>query len=87
MRIRWICGARLLNRRILFRFETLRTQILTKCIERRTGGHMLLLKELFQFMREQKKYWLLPIVLTVVALGFLIVFSQTAVLPFVYTLF
>lgn len=48
---------------------------------------MSLLKELFQFMREQKKYWLLPIVLTVVALGFLIVFSQTAVLPFVYTLF
>ena len=47
-----------------------------------------MLVELWHFMRERKKFWLLPIVLTLVMLGALIVFSQgSAVAPFVYTLF
>lgn len=45
------------------------------------------LQELWQFMRVRKKYWMLPILITILGLGFLIIFSQTAVLPFVYTLF
>lgn len=47
----------------------------------------MLLQELWQFMRTRKKYWMLPIVVTMILLSLLIIFSQTAVLPFVYTLF
>jgi hypothetical protein len=46
------------------------------------------LSELWQFLRQEKKYWLLPIVAVLVLLGFLIVFAQSsAIAPFVYTLF
>ncbi len=44
--------------------------------------------ELWAFMRERKKFWLLPIVLVLLLLGTLLVFSQgSAVAPFIYTLF
>jgi hypothetical protein len=44
--------------------------------------------ELWVFMRERKKFWLLPIVLILVLFGGLIVFTQgSAVAPFIYTLF
>jgi uncharacterized protein DUF5989 len=44
--------------------------------------------ELWAFMKERKKFWLLPIVLCLVLLGSLVVFtSGTAVAPFIYTLF
>ncbi len=47
-----------------------------------------LLKDLWGFMRERKKFWLAPIVLVMVLLGALIVLSQgSAVAPFIYTLF
>ena len=46
------------------------------------------LGELFQFLRQEKKYWLVPIVIVFASFGLLIVFSQTsAVAPFIYTLF
>jgi len=39
-------------------------------------------------MRENKKYWLAPIIIIMVLLGGLIVFAQgSAVAPFIYTLF
>jgi hypothetical protein len=48
---------------------------------------MSLLKELWAFIRSRKKYWLLPIIIMMVALGALIVLAQgTAVAPFIYTL-
>jgi hypothetical protein len=43
--------------------------------------------ELWQFMAENKKWWLLPIVVMLVALGVLTYLSSTAVAPFIYTLF
>jgi hypothetical protein len=47
-----------------------------------------LLKELWGFLRERKKFWLTPIILVILILGGLIVLSQgTAVAPFIYTLF
>jgi hypothetical protein len=47
-----------------------------------------LLSELWQFMRVRKKWWLGPIVVTLVLLSALIVFTQgSAVAPFIYTLF
>ncbi|HZN04216.1 MAG TPA: DUF5989 family protein [Candidatus Polarisedimenticolia bacterium] len=46
------------------------------------------LKELWAFMRERKKFWLLPIVLVLMLLGALIVLTQgSAIAPFIYTLF
>ena len=46
------------------------------------------LRDLWQFMRVRKKYWLLPIIIILLLLGFLIVFTQgSAVAPFIYTLF
>ena len=47
-----------------------------------------LVVELWMFMRERKKFWLLPIVLMLVLFGGLVVLTQgTAVAPFIYTLF
>lgn len=47
-----------------------------------------LLKELWHFMLERKKFWLAPIILVLLLLGALLVFVQgTAVAPFIYTLF
>jgi len=44
--------------------------------------------ELFQFVRARKKIWLLPIILTMVILGGLLVLTQgSAIAPFIYTLF
>ncbi len=44
--------------------------------------------ELWQFLRERKKFWLLPILIMMVVFGGLIVLSQgSAVAPFIYTLF
>ena len=44
--------------------------------------------ELWAFMRERKKFWMLPIVLVLLLFGGLIVFTQgSAVAPFIYTLF
>ncbi len=44
--------------------------------------------ELWAFMKERKKFWLLPIFMVLLLLGTLIVLTQgSAVAPFVYTLF
>lgn len=47
-----------------------------------------ILKELWDFLKVRKKWWLLPIVTMLVLLGALIAFTQgSAVAPFIYTLF
>lgn len=47
-----------------------------------------LLKDLWAFMRERKKFWLAPIIVVLLLLGALIVLSQGSVVaPFIYTLF
>jgi len=49
---------------------------------------MSFIKELWNFIRIRKKYWLLPILLVMALFGALIVLSQgSAVSPFIYTLF
>jgi len=46
------------------------------------------LSELFEFLGQEKKYWLIPIVVIFVAFGLLMLFAQSsAVAPFIYTLF
>jgi len=46
------------------------------------------LKEFLEFLRERKKYWLLPIIIVLGLFGILIVLSQGSVVaPFIYTIF
>ena len=46
------------------------------------------LKDLWDFMRIRKKFWLAPIIIVLLLLGALIVFAQgSAVAPFIYTIF
>jgi hypothetical protein len=47
-----------------------------------------LVKDFWDFMRVRKKFWLAPIVVTLLILGALVVLTQgSAVAPFIYTLF
>jgi len=47
-----------------------------------------LLKDLWAFMKDRKKFWLAPIIVVMLLLGTLIVLSQGSVVaPFIYTLF
>ena len=49
---------------------------------------MALVGEFWDFLRVRKKFWLLPIILVLIAVGALIVLTQgSAVAPFIYTLF
>lgn len=49
---------------------------------------MSVILDLWMFLRERKKWWLLPMIVVLLLIGFLIVMtSGTAVAPFIYTLF
>ncbi len=46
------------------------------------------LKELWAFLGERKKFWLLPIIIVMLLIGGLLVFAQgSALAPFIYTIF
>jgi hypothetical protein len=46
-----------------------------------------LIREFLEFLGQNKKWWMLPILLVMLLLGILIFLSSTAVAPFIYTLF
>ena len=47
-----------------------------------------IIAEYLQFLRENKKWWLMPIVVVLVLFGLLIVITKgSALAPFIYTLF
>jgi hypothetical protein len=46
-----------------------------------------LLGEFWLFMSENKKWWLLPILLVMLLMGALMVLGSTGAAPFIYTLF
>lgn len=51
-------------------------------------GFLGLLGELWAFMRERKKLWLLPILVVMLLVAALLVFAQgSALAPFIYTIF
>ena len=43
--------------------------------------------EFFQFLKHNKKYWLIPLLLALLCLGILVMLGGSAVAPFIYTLF
>jgi hypothetical protein len=46
------------------------------------------ISELWAFMKERKKFWLLPIMVVLLLFGSLVVLTQGSVVaPFIYTLF
>jgi Family of unknown function (DUF5989) len=46
------------------------------------------LKDLWGFLNERKKFWLLPLIVIILAFGALVIFaSESAIAPFIYTLF
>ena len=47
-----------------------------------------LLGDIWDFMKVRKKFWLAPLIITLVLLGCLIVFTQGSIVaPFIYSLF
>lgn len=51
------------------------------------GKNQSFLQELAQFLRENKKWWLTPIVIVILLVGVLLVLGGTSIAPFIYTLF
>ncbi len=49
----------------------------------RTG----LVAEFWDFLKHNKKWWLLPIIVVLMAVGVLVVLGSTGAAPFIYTLF
>ncbi len=45
------------------------------------------LSEFLQFLRENKKWWLAPVLVVLLLLGGLVILGGTGVAPFIYTLF
>jgi hypothetical protein len=46
------------------------------------------LKDMWGFLKERKKFWLLPLIVILLVFGVLIVLtSGSAIAPFIYTLF
>jgi len=50
-------------------------------------GRLGLWSDLWGFLKQNKKWWLLPIVVMLVLCGFLVFLSGTGLAPFIYTLF
>ena len=47
-----------------------------------------LVKDIWDFLRVRKKYWLTPLIITIILMGSLIIFTQGSVVaPFIYSIF
>ena len=47
-----------------------------------------LINDIWDFLKIRKKYWLAPLIITILLMGTLIVFTQGSVVaPFIYSLF
>jgi hypothetical protein len=52
--------------------------------EKRQGN---LASEFWDFLKDNKKWWLAPIIISILGLGLLVLLGGTAAAPFIYTLF
>ncbi len=55
--------------------------------EQASGKRTGIAGELYGFLKDNKKWWLAPIMLSVVMLGLLVLLGGSAAAPFIYTLF
>jgi hypothetical protein len=51
------------------------------------GEQMGLVREFIEFLKYNKKYWMIPLLLSLLGLGALILAGGSAAAPFIYTLF
>ena len=56
-------------------------------VSQASEGRSSLVSEFSEFLRENKKWWLAPIVIAILGLGLLVLLGGTAAAPFIYTLF
>ena len=53
-----------------------------------SGDRSSLLREFAEYLGQNKKWWLAPIIIVLLLVGTLLVFAQTSALaPFIYTIF
>ena len=52
-----------------------------------SGERTSLAREFIDFLGDNKKYWLAPIIVAILLLGLLVVLGGSAAAPFIYTLF
>jgi hypothetical protein len=45
------------------------------------------LREFIDMMRQNKKYWLIPLIVILILFGLIVILGSTAAAPFIYTLF
>ncbi len=48
---------------------------------------MSFLREIISFIVETKKWWLVPILFVLLIIGLLVIFADSAIAPFIYSLF
>ena len=63
--------------------ERMVREVFAQARQKRSG----LASEFLAFLRDNKKWWLAPILLTIAGLGLVVMLSGTAAAPFIYTLF
>jgi hypothetical protein len=68
----------------LFDVKKQQSEFLKAAATQRRGG---LVSDLWGFLKLNKKWWLLPIIVVFLLLGLLIFLSSTGLAPFIYTLF
>ncbi|HVN79656.1 MAG TPA: DUF5989 family protein [Terriglobia bacterium] len=66
------------------RSESPVTQDFSKLAEQPPSGFI---KDFSSYLKHNKKWWLIPIILTLLLVGLLIVLGGSAAAPFIYTLF
>ena len=52
-----------------------------------TGDRVGIVGEFVDFLKDNKKWWLAPIIVSILGLGLLVMLGGTAAAPFIYTLF
>ena len=56
--------------------------------EREAEGEQIgILAEFWDFLKHNKKWWLIPIIVALLLVGVLIILGSTTAAPFIYTLF
>jgi hypothetical protein len=61
-----------------------KNDFIARSADRQGGG---LVAEFWDFLKDNKKWWLAPIILSILGLGLLVLLGGTAAAPFIYTLF
>ena len=51
------------------------------------GERVGIVAEFLEFLKDNKKWWLAPIIISILGLGLLVMLGGTAAAPFIYTLF